>query len=127
MQGKAVKKLLTTADLYEYAAYSKVDFLVQEFVPYEKEVGIFYYRYPDQPKGNISGIVVKEFVAITGDGVSSMEALIKQEKRYILQLQTLRKIYGNRLNDVLEKGQEFSAGAIWQPCKRCQIYGWPAI
>ncbi len=107
MQGKAVKKLLTTDELYEYALQSKVDFLVQEFVPYENEVGIFYYRYPDQPKGHISGIVEKEFVTITGDGVSSMETLIQQEKRYILQLRTLRKTYGDQLKHVLKKGETF--------------------
>jgi glutathione synthase/RimK-type ligase-like ATP-grasp enzyme len=36
MQGKAVKKILNYADLIDYASKSKVDFLIQEFVPYEK-------------------------------------------------------------------------------------------
>ena len=48
MQGKAVKKLLTIDGLTGVCLHSKVDFLVQEFVPYENEVGIFYYRYPDR-------------------------------------------------------------------------------
>ena len=51
MQGKAVKKLMNREDLADYATYSKVDFLVQAFVPYEKEVGIFYYRYPNETTG----------------------------------------------------------------------------
>ena len=50
MQGKAVKKLADISALLEYAGHSKVDFLVQEFVPFENEVGIFYYRYPDEEK-----------------------------------------------------------------------------
>lgn len=107
MQGKAVKKLHTIDDLLEYAWHSKVDFLVQEFVPFENEVGIFYYRYPDQPKGNISGIVAKEFLAITGDGISTMEALLQKEKRYILQLDVLRRTYGDQLKSVLKHGEEF--------------------
>ena len=107
MQGKAVKKLHTEQDLLDYAWRSKVDFLVQEFIPYEHEAGIFYYRYPDQPEGNISGIVAKEFLTITGDGLSTMEALIQREKRHILQLDVLRKTYGNRLKQVLQHDETF--------------------
>src|SRR5437667_5107047 len=47
MQGKAVKKLENTNDLIKYISDFKVDFLIQEFVPFENEVGIFYYRYPN--------------------------------------------------------------------------------
>jgi hypothetical protein len=107
MQGKAVKKLLNYSDLIDYASNSKVDFLIQEFVSFEKEIGIFYYRYPGETKGHISGIVEKEFLAITGDGVSNMEALLKKKKRYILQLPVLRKTYGKELNKVLKHGEEF--------------------
>jgi hypothetical protein len=107
MQGKAVKKLYTIDDLFEYAWQSKVDFLVQEFVPFENEVGIFYYRYPDQSNGNISGIVAKEFLTITGDGISTMEALLRKEKRYVLQLDVLRKTYGEQLKTVLKHGEKF--------------------
>jgi glutathione synthase/RimK-type ligase-like ATP-grasp enzyme len=57
MQGKAVKKLSGPDDLREYAMSSKVDFLVQDFVPFEQEVGIFYYRFPGSLQGYISGIV----------------------------------------------------------------------
>ena len=107
MQGKSVKKLDDMAGLLEYAMNSKVDFLVQEFVLYEKEVGIFYYRYPDETKGHLSGIVKKEFLAITGDGVSTMEVLLQKEKRYILQLPVLRKTYGSELKTVLKYGEEY--------------------
>ncbi|MEP7377516.1 MAG: hypothetical protein ABI675_29195 [Chitinophagaceae bacterium] len=107
MQGKAVKKLMDTVELTDYATHSKVDFLVQAFIPYEKEVGIFYYRYPGETKGYISGIVAKEFLSITGDGVSDMETLLKKEKRYILQLPVLRKTYGGELKNVLKQGEEY--------------------
>ena len=107
MQGKAVKKLLTIGELLEYSRRSKVDFLVQEFVPLENEIGVFYYRYPGQPAGKISGIVAKEFLSVRGDGLSTMEALILREQRHILQLKTLRKLYGDQLKNVLKHGETF--------------------
>ena len=105
MQGKAVKNLAGISELLEYAAHSKVDFLVQQFVSFENEVGIFYYRYPNEKRGCISGIVEKEFLAVTGDGISTIEALLQKEKRYILQLPVLRKTYGDELKGILDRGQ----------------------
>ena len=107
MQGKAVKKLTGRTMLMEYAINSKVDFLVQGFVAYEKEAGIFYYRYPGEPRGHISGIVEKEFLSITGDGVSIMDTLLQKEKRYILQLPVLRNTYGDELKNVLKNGEKY--------------------
>lgn len=107
MQGIAVKKLDNENELTEYVLAAKVDFLIQEFVPFENEVGIFYYRFPNEQRGHISGIVSKEFLAVTGDGVSTIEKLLRTDKRYILQLPALRKMYRDKLNRILPAGEEF--------------------
>src|SRR5262249_15635145 len=105
-KGRGVKKLYTIDEVVKYAGDSKVDFLLQEFVSYKKEAGIFYCRYPDQQKGFISGIVAKEFLAVKGDGNSTIEELLEKEKRFILQLPSLRNLYKDRLQQVLEKDKE---------------------
>jgi len=71
-KGMSVKKLENETDLVDYAENSKVDFLVQEFIPFKNEVGIFYYRYPNEQQGHISGIVRKEFLAVKGNGHSTI-------------------------------------------------------
>src|SRR4030095_2597915 len=106
MKGMMVKKLEDKDDLLEYALSSKVDFLMQEFVPYQNEVGIFYYRYPNEEKGHISGIVKKEFLAVTGDGVSRVEQLLLKNKRAVLQLPVLKKTEKDKMNIVLKNGEE---------------------
>lgn len=105
MRGLAVKKLETKKDIIDYASRSKVDFLLQEFISFEEEVGIFYYRYPNENKGHISGIAGKEFLTVTGDGTSTIETLLTKNKRYILQLPVLQKTYGQKLSAVLAKGE----------------------
>jgi len=107
MRGLSVKKLYNTNDIIDYAQSSKVDFLLQEFIPFEQEVGIFYYRYPHESKGHISGIVGKEFLTVTGDGISTIETLLGKDKRYILQLPVLQKTYGADLQQVLKTGEDF--------------------
>jgi hypothetical protein len=106
MKGLSVKKLCSEEELLEYAIQSKVNFLIQDFISFENEVGIFYYRFPNKEKGHISGIVKKEFLAIVGDGQSTMTELLKRDKRFILQLSTLKKTYGNELKRILQKGEE---------------------
>lgn len=105
MRGMSVKKIENDQELLEYAKNSKVDFLVQAYIPYEDELGIFYCRIPGEEKGSITGIVGKELLAVTGDGCSTVEKLLQQNTRFILQLPALRKTIPTELSVVLPKGE----------------------
>ncbi len=104
-RGRGVKKLNTKIDLDFYVKHATLDFHIQAFVPFEKEVGIFYYRYPGQQKGHISGIVSKEFLKVTGDGKSTVTELLKVDSRGSVYLQSHAKINENELNQVPDKGK----------------------
>ncbi len=106
-RGRGVKKLENMEEVIVYAEGSKVDYLLQEYVLYENEAGIFYYRYPNEKNGHISGIVHKEFLTVEGDGHSSIEDLLKKEKRFILQLATLQMTNKGELQVVLAAGEKY--------------------
>ena len=105
-RGRGVRKVNNETELGAYCMESPLDFLVQEYVPFKHEIGIFYVRMPGENGGRITGIVSKEFLGITGDGKHSMRELLMQEKRFILQLSSLERMYGSRLEEVLPKGEE---------------------
>jgi hypothetical protein len=105
LQGLAVKKLDDEQSLAQYVSQSKVDFLIQDFIPYEQEAGIFYCRYPQQEKGFISGIVQKEFLTVTGDGRSTIDMLMQKDTRSILQLEALRGSGEVDLSEILPEGK----------------------
>jgi len=107
MKGMMVKKLENEKELLSYAANSKVDFLIQEYVLFKNEIGIFYYRYPNEAKGHISGIVKKEMLAVTGDGISTIEQLLLKNRRAVLQLPVLRKTEKDKMGIILRNGEEF--------------------
>jgi hypothetical protein len=107
MQGIAVKKLENAKDVITYCNAAQVNFLIQEFVRLKNEVGIFYYRYPGKATGHISGIVSKEFLSVTGDGVATIEELLKKDTRFILQIPFLQKTNSSLLNQVLAKGENY--------------------
>jgi hypothetical protein len=106
LRGSAVKKLHSEMELKEYHDNANFDYLLQDVIPFENEVGIFYVRYPNQKNGILTGIVAKEFLIIEGDGISTMETLIKENPRYEMQLEALQKEFGSELQQVLAKGKQ---------------------
>ena len=105
MKAFGVEKIKKIKDLETYLHKIKEDFLVQEFIPYPKEIGIFYIRYPNEKKGKITGIVSKEFLTIVGDGKKTLLELIKGNPRSYLQLDILKIKYAHRIEEVLAKGE----------------------
>lgn len=105
-RGLGVKKMLDLASLVDYAAKMPVPFLIQAFVPYPLEAGVFFVRLPGEPDGRITGIVNKQPVAVTGDGVRTLEQLVFAEPRYILQWLFIKKEFSSRLSEVLANGSQ---------------------
>lgn len=105
-KGRMVKTIHNESDLKSYCERIKEPFLVQEWVEWEKEIGLFYYRNPNEKYGQISGIVEKLPLTVTGDGIATLEQLIKQKKRAILQWNYLKKEFQDELKSVLPKGEK---------------------
>jgi hypothetical protein len=105
-KGRGVRKIDNIEDAIAYIQYADFPMLVQALVNYKNEAGIFYYRFPWEANGRISGIVAKEFLAVTGDGVSTLEHLVMKNPRFILQLHALRRMPEINLHDILAVGEE---------------------
>jgi hypothetical protein len=106
LRGLATQKADSPEQLYAYVKKAEFPFLVQEFIPYEKEAGIFYVRRPDEKEGWITGMVLKEFMFVKGDGESTIEELIEKNPRYILQMESLKKMHGDHMVGIPGKDEE---------------------
>jgi hypothetical protein len=105
-RGIQVKKVNNENELINYINQIRVDFLLQQYIPYQNEVGIFYHRIPGEKKGHISGIVGKEFLTVSGDGRSTIEALVIKNPRYLIQLPVLKTTHAEILKEVLPAGEK---------------------
>ena len=105
-RGRGVKLLNSEEDVKNYVKNAVLDFHIQEFVEFKNEVGIFYYRLPNQPNGHISGIVRKEFLKVVGDGKNPVYNLLLNDQRAILQIEVLKKSEGDLLEAILPLGEE---------------------
>lgn len=106
MKGMAVIKVNNEIELEKAVLNFIVDFIIQPFVDLPNEMGLFYIKYPNKKTGKITGIVNKEFLKVTGNGINSIAELLQQNKRYILQIEALQKIIPEQMNDILKDGEE---------------------
>lgn len=58
------------------------DLLLEEYINYPNEIGVFYIRFPNEKKGFISGIVEKKGITVTGNGKKNLGELIQYNLRY---------------------------------------------
>lgn len=106
MKSFGVEKIYDGAQFRDYALKTPSHYLVQELIPYGKEVGIFYVRRPGEAQGKVTGVVSKEFLSVIGNGTSTVLELIKKNPRSHLQLMKLKEKLGEHLNTVLSHGEE---------------------
>jgi hypothetical protein len=105
-KGRGVRKIDCIEDAIAYILFAQFPMLVQALVDYKNEAGVFYYRFPWEENGKISGIVAKEFVTVVGDGNSNIETLLQKNVRYVLQMDALRKMPEINFAEVLNIGEE---------------------
>ena len=103
-RGFMVHRINDERDVENYLSKMKYPFVIQELIDLPLEFGVFYLRFPNQSRGRVTSVVVKEMLSVTGDGRSTLQQLIFQKDRAILQWETLKQIYSNDLNEVIPVG-----------------------
>ena len=82
-RGAGVKLLRTDDDLRDYLRAFPLGarLLLQRYVPFEGEAGVFYCRLPGQAPGRIVSITLKYFPHVHGDGRRTLRQLILDDPR----------------------------------------------
>lgn len=107
-RGMGVVLVKDAEGLTRYVQCYELPFLIQQFVDYPLEAGIFYVRMPNESIGKITGIVAKEFGKVVGDGSSTLEELIRKNDRIYRQFDILSKQFSDQLGEVPEAGTEIN-------------------
>lgn len=81
--GFGVRLVRNRAELEGYLSrYPRGEHIVlQRFISDEGEAGLFYTRHPDEPTGEISGVLLRSFPRVVGDGTRSIAELIQADPR----------------------------------------------
>ena len=106
--GLMFRKLESMQALHNYHANMKVDYLLQQFVPHPIEVSVFYYRFPHDPIGTITGFVKKEYLTVTGNGTSTLWELILNYPRVAFRLEEMKTRHAGNLDRIIAEGEVYT-------------------
>lgn len=89
-RGVGVMKINNIEELIVYGKGNAENYLIQELIDLPNEIGLFYCRIPNQTKGIITGITIKNFLTIVGNGKETIEQLLMKNPRFEMQIPKLK-------------------------------------
>ena len=105
MMGFMFRTIENSNMLRVYHQKIPADYIIQELISYPLEVSVFYYRFPDNKKGTITGFLKKEYLEVAGDGKSTLSELIHSYKRVQFRLKEILAKHETRLNNIIPAGE----------------------
>lgn len=106
LKGLGVVQVENVNELEDYQKNNDYDFLIQEKINYQNEVGIFYHRFPDVKKGKITGMVKKEFLSVQGNGRKTLRELVMENPRSAFQMKAIEQKMGSEMQKTVPENEE---------------------
>ena len=89
----------------EYLEEVSAPVILQRYVAGPYEAGVFYYRVPGDSRGHTFAITEKIFPTIAGDGIHTIEELIRAYSRAALMARTYLRRFASRRVEILAPGE----------------------
>ena len=106
-QGLMFQKIDTVNEWLHYHSYISADYVIQKYVDLPEEYSVFYIRYPGEKKGKITGLILKEYLFVTGDGHSTLLQLIKKNEKAKYRLTEMITKHKHHLAKVVAAGEKY--------------------
>ena len=104
-KGLLFRKIENKKQLKAYHELLPFTYVIQELVTLPLEMSVFYVRYPNDNKGTITGLILKEYLYIKGDGKSTLKKLIEQHpKAFMIAVEQKHK-HATQLNEVIKTNE----------------------
>tara|TARA_R110001583_G_scaffold145635_2_gene297620 strand:- start:55087 stop:56145 length:1059 start_codon:yes stop_codon:yes gene_type:complete len=121
-RGLLVKKVNSENELKEYVnKYNSIDLIIQEFIEFKNECGIFYYKIPGEKTGTITSITLKKYLTVIGDGNSSLKELIANDNRAKIYSELISELNKDKLNTIPLNNEEIILNIIGNHSKGTQF------
>jgi hypothetical protein len=107
MKGLLFRKIDHLKELETYHKLNPFVYIIQELVNYPLEVSVFYYRFPYENKGKITGFIQKELMDVIGDGIHTLLELIMEHPNARHRPEEMKTKHAHFLDEVIPKGERF--------------------
>jgi membrane protein DedA with SNARE-associated domain len=118
-QGNGVQIIASTTALHDYVAAfpSGEGLMVQQLIDKPGEAGIFYMRHPAEAHGRVSSMTLKFAPEITGDGISTIEQLVRADPRAGRVVQLYLKPRNGQQGRIPAQGEPVRLVFVGNHCK----------
>lgn len=107
MMGFMFRKIAGIMELIAYHERMPTTYIIQQLIDYPLEVSVFYYRFPGEQRGTITGFIKKEFLQVIGDGVSTVNDLIDNYSRASFRLKEMKSKHAGKLDTIIPAGTPY--------------------
>lgn len=107
MKGLCFRKIDNEAQLKYYHERIPVEYIIQDLAEQPLEVSVFYYRFPDQLKGRISGFIQKELMDVIGDGQRSLLQLVQEHPKAKHRMEEMQVKHGEHFEKIIPNGERY--------------------
>lgn len=111
-RGYLVKKIDNKQKLKTYIDNFDENIIIQELIPYQKELGIFYHRLPDEKSGKVTSVTIKKFLVLKGNGKDTLTELIQKDKRAFLYIDLFKIIHKKDLEKIIPNDEKITLSII---------------
>jgi hypothetical protein len=116
-RGLMIKKVENLTEIMEHLLRFPTTFLLEEYIDYPIEAAVLYWKNPETGESGIQSITGKEFLSVMGDGKLTVECLLMQNPRGILQIERLRKEKSDLLKQIPRLGKYVLVEPIGNHCR----------
>jgi hypothetical protein len=116
-RGLMIKKVENLSEIMEHLLRFPTTFLLEEYIDYPIEAAVLYWKNPETGESGIQSITGKEFLSVMGDGKLTVECLLMQNPRGILQIERLRNEKCDLLKQIPRMGKYVLVEPIGNHCR----------
>ena len=120
-RGYLVKKIDDEQELETYFSKINIPIIIQEFIDYKNEIGVFYHRIPGDKKGKITSITIKKYPVVKGNGINTLSELILADKKIFLYHDLLKNIHKKKMDGIVVKDKTITLSEIGNHSKGTQF------
>ena len=121
-RGLFVKKIHHPEELKTYLEKHPLDLIVQDFIDFPYECGVFFHKIPGEEKGTVSSITLKSYMHVEGDGVSTISQLVHKDARAKHYIEKLKEINIQIWDSIPEKGKSVVLSEIGNHARGTQFF-----
>lgn len=82
-------------------------YVLQKCIDTGLEYSVYYIRYPGQTKGIITGLIVKDYLQVTGDGSKTLAALVSEHAVAKYKTEKLHKMHAENWDRIITAGEKY--------------------